>query len=300
MVYRNFDELIQRIDSMEPKCAVLVCAHDEHALKAVVHAAATSNFDYLLVGDKEKIVRICEEKQLNLDYSKIVEADGEQDAAVKSVQLIREGKGDFLMKGKMQTASLLSQVVKKDTGIRTGEKMSHLSLVEIPGYHKLIGITDCGMALDDGLEMKRCILQNAVGFMNSLGYENPKVGMLCAIENVNEKMPETVIAQTLKEEAMAGKLNPCTIEGPISYDLLMSKESAQIKGYESNVCGDADLLVVPNMVSGNLLIKCMLITAKGVMAGCILGAKVPIILTSRGASAREKYLSMVMAAAYKK
>ncbi|MCG8482385.1 MAG: phosphate butyryltransferase, partial [Clostridia bacterium] len=201
------------------------------------------------------------------------------------------------MKGKIQTATLLKAVVDKSTGIRTDSTMSHVSILEVPTYHKLIAVTDAGMMIYPTLDQKKWIVQNAVNTFISLGYEKPKVAILAAVENVNEKMPETVDADNLKKMSQAGDLGNCIVDGPLSYDLAMSPESVKIKGFKSPVACDADILVAPNISAGNILCKSMIYTGGAKMAGCIAGAKVPIALTSRGATSEEKYLSLVLSSA---
>ena len=204
------------------------------------------------------------------------------------------------MKGKLQTATLLSAVVNKETGIRTGKLMSHLTLLEIPGYHKLLAVSDGGMVISPDLKNKKDILCNSVEALHSLGVDCPKTAVLCAVETVNSKMPETEDAKALKDASINGEFPNCSIEGPISFDLTVSKESADIKGYSSPVTGDADLIIVPSMATGNIMCKSLIYMANATMAGCILGAKVPIVLTSRGSSEKEKLLSIALCAALTK
>ena len=174
--------------------------------------------------------------------------------------------------------------------------MSHVAMQEVPSYHKLLAVTDGGMMMYPDLEAKKSIVENAVEVFNKMGYENPKVGVLAAVEVVNPKMPEAVDGAELKRMNQEGIIKDCIIEGPISYDLAMNLESSKIKGYESPVVGDVDILVVPNITAGNILGKSLIYSAGAKMAGFIVGAKVPIVLTSRGASTEEKYLSLAISA----
>ena len=204
------------------------------------------------------------------------------------------------MKGKMQTSDLLKQVVNKETGLNMGKVMSHVGLFEVPNYHKLVVLTDGGMLLHPTLEQKAQIVENAVGALNNMGYENPKVAALCAAEKLNEKAPESVDAAALKEMNEKGEIKDCVIEGPISYDIALSKEIADFKGFESPVAGDADVLLVPDMAAGNFIGKSWVIQGGGRMTGLVVGAKAPIVLTSRGSGADEKFYSIVFAAAASK
>lgn len=298
MVIKNFDELIEKVCSFENKKKVaVVAAHDEHTLEAVFKARENNIVDPILIGDKAEINEILNKNNYFLNDEYILDIKNESDAAYKAVELVNTNKADFIMKGKIQTADLLKAVVDKEKGFRTDRLMSHFVIQEIPSYHKLLVTTDGGMVMYPGLEEKKQIIQNAVNALISIGYEKPKVAVLAAVEKVNPKMPEAIDAAELKKMNEAGEIQNCIIEGPISYDLAMNKESATIKGFNSPVAGDADILVTPNITAGNILGKCLIYSANSKMAGFIVGAKVPIVLTSRGSSSEEKYLSLVLSAA---
>jgi phosphate butyryltransferase len=298
MVIKNFDELIKKVQSFEGKKKVAVAAaHDEHAMEAVFHAAENNIVEPVFIGYKEKIKEIAAKLGKTVSDDSIIETADDIEAAAKAVELARNGQVDFIMKGKLQTADLLRAVVDKEKGLRTGKVMSHVSIQEVPSYHKLLITTDGGMMMYPDLEQKKKIIENAVEVLHSLGYENPKVAVLAAVETVNPKMPESVDAGKLKEMNQNGEINGCIVEGPISYDIAMNKESGEIKGFVSPVAGDPDILIVPNITCGNILGKCLVYSAGAKMAGFIVGAKVPIVLTSRGSSSEEKYLSLVLSAA---
>lgn len=297
MVLRNFDSLTAKVRGIPRRKAVVAAAQDEHALEAVIRAAREGFIDYILVGNKAGILDIGEKLGASIPADVIVDAAEETEAAEKAVALIRQGAGDFLMKGKLETAALMRAVIHKDTGIRRESAMSHVAFFELPRYPKLLGITDGGMIPYPTLEQKATIIRNAAGVFKTLGYETPKAAVLAASETVNERMPETGDAKLLKEGCEKGELGDCFVEGPISLDLALSRESAAIKGYESPVTGDADILVVPNIACGNILGKSLMYMGNAKMAGCIVGAQVPIVLTSRGASAEEKHLSILLCAA---
>lgn len=297
MVYKNFSEVIKKVQTNEMKRRVaVVAAQDEQTLEAVFKAKKDGIVEPILIGDRQKIRQVLCNLQVELEDQYIIPIKDDASAAVKAVELIHDNKADFIMKGKIQTADLLKAVVNKEKGLGTGRIMSHLVLHEIPGYHKLLAVTDGGMMIIPNLEEKRQILENAVNVYHSLGYDCPKVAVLTAVESVNPKMPETVDAYQLKQWNLEGEINGCMVEGPISYDLAMSRESAEIKGYVNPVTGDADILVVPNIHVGNILGKALVYSAGAKMAGFIVGAKVPIVLTSRGSSSEEKYLSLVLSA----
>jgi len=298
MIFKNFEELIKKVQkSGSNKRVVVVAAQDEHTLEAVFKARKDRIVEPILIGNKIKIKEILEKLKENLDDSGIIDVEGDDAAAEKAVELIHENKADFIMKGKLQTADLLKAIVNKEKGLRTGSVMSVVAIHEIPTYHKLLAITDGGMIMYPNVDEKKQIIENAVNTFIAMGYEKPKVAVLAAVESVNPKMPETVDADLLKKMNLSGEIKNCTVEGPISYDLAMHKESAEIKGYESDVVEDADILIAPNITAGNLVSKTLIYSAGAKMAGFIVGAKVPIVLTSRGATTEEKYLSLVLSAA---
>lgn len=297
MEYKNFEELIHSVSANGKRRVAVAAAHDEHALDAVLLAAKEGLVDYMLVGDAAKIRAIGKELGYLIDSAAIINTADDISAAKTAVTLIREKKADFLMKGKLETAVLMRAVLDKETGIRTESGMSHIALHQLPAYHKLLAVTDGGMIPYPTLDQKIQIIKNAVELFRSLGYEQPKVAVLAASETVNERMPETADAKALKDMAKNGAFGSCIVEGPLSFDLAISRESAEIKGVISPVNNDVDILVVPNIASGNILGKSLVYMGGAKMAGCIVGAKVPIVLTSRGASTEEKHLSILLSAA---
>ena len=294
---RTFDEMIQRVKSAPVKKRVgVVAAQDEHTLQAVFKARKDQLVEPILIGDQVKIKAILNKLGEELADDFIISTEGDSESAEAAVRLVHEGKIDFIMKGKVQTADLLRAVVNREHGLRTGSLISHLVFHELSNYPKLLAMSDGGMMMYPNLEEKKFIIENAVGVFRNLGYERPKVAVLAAVEVVNPKMPESVDADLLKKMNQNGEIADCIVEGPISYDLMISPESAEIKGYKSEVTGDTDILVVPNITVGNILGKSLVYSAEAKMAGIVVGAKVPIGLTSRGSSAEEKYLSIVLSA----
>lgn len=297
MELKNFRDLIEKVQKDESKKRVAVAAaQDEHTLEAVFRAAKDKLVEPVLVGNKEKIEEILRKLNVEYDMTSIINTESDKEAAEKTVELINEGGADFIMKGKMQTADLLRAVVDKEKGLRTGKVMSHVAILEVPAYHKLIAITDGGMMMYPDLDEKKQILENAVDVFLAMGYECPKIAVLAAVETVNPKMPEAVDADALKKMNESGEIKNCLVEGPISVDLTFSRESAEIKGYSSPVTGQADILLVSDITTGNILSKALIEMADATMAGMIVGAKVPVVLTSRGSSSEEKYLSIVLSA----
>ena len=298
MILRNFQELLERTRvSGTRKRVAVVEADDEHTLQAVFRARDDGLVEPLLVGDAVRIRSTLEDLGLSVPADGIVPADDAAASARRGVELVRGGVAQFLMKGRLQTSDLLTAVVDKTRGLRTGNVISHIALYSVPRYHKLLVDTDGGMVMYPDLAQKKAIIENAVGLLHTLGYESPKVAVLAAVEHLNEKMPETVDAAALKTMGVEGGIAGCIVEGPISYDLATDAAVVEIKGYQSPVAGDADILVVPNITTGNVLGKCLACTAGAEMAGIVVGADAPIILTSRGSSSNEKYFSIVLAAA---
>lgn len=297
MEYKSFDDLIKKVQNLGSKKKVaVVSAQDEHTLEAVFKAKKDNIVEPILIGNKKKIIEILSGLHESVLEESIINVESDSEAAEKAVELINENKADFIMKGKIQTADLLRAVVNKENGLRTGKVMSHIVIHEIPTYHKLLAVTDGGMMMYPSLDEKKQIIENAVSTFLALGYENPKVAVLAAVETVNPKMQESVDADMLKKLNIKGEIKNCIVEGPISYDLTMSKESASIKGFVSPVTGEADIIVVPNITVGNILGKSLVYSAGAKMAGFIVGAKVPIVLTSRGSTSEEKYLSLALSA----
>lgn len=292
----NFEDLRGRVGSVEPKTVAVACAHDGHTLEAVLRAAQEGILRYILIGHADEILSAGRTLGCEIDPATVINADTDEDAAHIAVELIRDGKADFLQKGLMQTATILKAVVNKQTGIGIGRPMSHVALLEVPGYAKLLGVTDGGMMPNPDLEGKKAIVRNAVEMFHALGYEEPLLSALCAAENVSPKIIETVDAAALKQAALDGEFGRCILEGPISLDLALDAESAKIKGYESPVTGRTDILVVPSMSAGNIMVKALIEFAGAKMAGVVIGAKCPIALNSRSASFEEKYNSLLVCA----
>lgn len=298
MHFSNFNQLIDEVKSFKKKRkVVVVCAEDKHTLEAVIKAQKDQILEPILVGKEDDITLVLQQLNMNpADYKIINECEKEK-AAYKAIELIKNNEADFLMKGQLDTKTLLKAVVDKNSNLRTGHLMSHFAIFQIPNYHKLIAISDTGMVMYPDLEQKTEIVKNMVDTFLSLGYECPKIAVLAAVEKINPKMQETIDAAELKNMNKNGEISNCVIEGPVSYDIVMDKESARIKGFNSPVVGDADILIVPNITVGNILGKGLVYSAGAKMAGFIVGAKVPIVLTSRGSSTEEKYLSLALSAA---
>ena len=276
---KNFEQLKEMLKAMPVKRKVAVVpAQDEHTLEAISHAYRDGMVEPVLIGDEPKIREILAQIGTDADKMTIIHVEDPTEA--------------IQMKGKTETGALMKVLVNRERGIRKNDTMSLLAFMESPNYHKVFAITDVGLLTYPSKDQKKAAIQNAVEAFHALGVEQPKVAILAAVEKVNPKMKETVEAAEIKEEGVEG----CIIEGPISYDLAMDPASAPIKGYVSPVAGDADLLVVPDIVSGNIAAKTITVIGGGRTGGVVLGAKVPVLLVSRAASADDKYMSIVIAA----
>lgn len=270
----------------------VVPAQDEHTLEAVCHAWKDGMVEPVLIGDKEAIEEILEKLGVCSENMTILDIKDPTESIQKAADMAREGKVDCIMKGKTETGALMKVLVNRERGIRKSDTMSLVAFMESPYYHKVFAITDPALLTYPTKEQKKAAIANAVEAFHVLGVKEPKVAVLAAVEKVNPKMKETVEAGEIKEEGVAG----CVIEGPISYDLALDPEAAKVKGYVSLVAGDADLLVVPDLISGNIAAKSITVAGGGRTGGVVLGAKVPVLLVSRAASADDKYMSIVLAA----
>jgi len=293
-LFRDFQGLRAGLAEAPPKTLVVAAAHDVHTLESVYAAAKEVPMQYILVGRREMILKISSELGYSPPSAAIVDGDDDDDCARKAVSLIRDGRGDVLMKGIIKTGRLLSAALDKSAGIRGSGTMSHLSILEIRGYHKLIGITDGGMIPSPTLGQKADIVRNTVAFYERMGIHTPKIAALSASEAVSEKIPETKDAAALQEMCEKGELGGCILEGPLSIDIAISREAAAVKGHASKISGDTDVLLVPNITVGNVLGKGLLYWGGAKMAGCVLGAKIPVVLVSRIATAEEKLFSIML------
>ena len=297
MVYTSFAEIIASAKGLPEKTRMAVAAADDaHTLEAALRARKEGVVDPVLVGNADAIRALLAEMGESVPDGDIYDAADVAEAAGKAVALVREGKAAFLLKGKLDTKYLLKAVVNKETGLGKGGLMSHFTVFEVPGYHKLLAPVDGGMVTYPTLEQKKEIIRNTVDMFRALGYECPKVGVLACVEKLNPKMPETVEADELKQMNRRGEIRHCVVEGPISYDCAVSKEIADFKGFESPCAGDCDILLAPNIHAGNIMGKMLTVTCGAKMAGFIVGAKCPIAMTSRGSSVEEKYTSIILAA----
>ena len=290
---KNFVQLKERLKNMPVKRRVAVApAQDLHTLQAVMQAAKDGIVIPVLIGKKAEILQIFQAIKADAANTEIINEDDPVVAIQKAADLAKEGKVDCVMKGKTETGTFMKVMVNKEHGIRKNETMSIVAFMESPHYHKVFAITDVGLLMYPTKEQKLAALHNAVAAFHALGIAEPKIAVITAVEKVNPKMPETVEATEIKAIGVPGSI----IEGPISYDLAMDAEAAKIKGYQSPVAGDADILLMKDIVCGNVAAKTITVIGGGKTGGVVLGAQVPILLVSRAATASDKYMSIVMAA----
>lgn len=301
---KNFSELISAAKEQTTMRLVVAAAQDEDVLIAVCGAAQMGIVVPILVGETVKIKEIADKNGLDISKYELIDMEDLTKAARTSVELVSTGKADFVMKGLIDTSILLKAVLDKEIGLRTDSLLSHVMVYQVPSYHKLLFLTDGGMNISPALEEKTMILVNSVKVAKSMCIENVKVSCLTAKEKVNPKMMATVDADKLKSMGNKGDFGEGVIvEGPIAFDLAISKEAAKIKKFDSEVAGDTDILLVPTIEVGNGIGKALTYMAGAESAGIIMGAKAPVVLVSRADSHETKLNSIALGsviAAYKK
>ncbi len=286
---KNFDELLKLAKEKGPKRVSVIAAHDEVIIEALKVAHKEGIVEPILIGDEEKIKKIAGD----IDWE-IIHEPSEKEAALKGVSLVSSGKSDMVLKGKLPTSVFLKAVLDKEVGLRTGRLLSHIVVLEIEKYHKLLFITDGGMNIRSGLKEKIDITNNAIELCHKLGIEKPKVGLLAAIEVLNPDMPETEDASVIAKMAQRGQIKGAIVDGPLAMDLMVDKDSCKKKGVESPVCGDVDIIVVPEIVTGNGIAKGLLYLANTKAAGIVMGAASPVVMLSRSDSEETKLYSLAL------
>ena len=280
--------------------AVTIVAHpcDETSLRGAIEAADAQLIEPVLVGPEAKIREVAAEHGLDLAGRKLVDAPHSHAAAACAVTLIREGKGELLMKGSLHTDELMKEVTASATGLRTERRISHVFVMDVPGHPETLFITDAAINIFPDLDDKRDIVQNAIDLWVGVGLGTPRVAILSAVETVTTKIPSTIDAAALCKMAERGQITGGLLDGPLAFDNAIDPEAARIKGITSPVAGRAQILVVPDLEAGNMLAKNLTFLAHADAAGIVLGARVPIILTSRADSVRTRLASCAVAAIY--
>ncbi len=297
---RTLEDLKPIVSNEPVKKLVLAAAQDQHSLSAVIRAAQDHIIEPILIGDKESIQNIAASHNYDISGMRIIHEPDMGMAVEMAVKMVSSKQADVLMKGKVGTSALLKCVLNKEWGLRTGHLLSHFALFEVDTYHKLIAVTDVAMNIAPNLQDKIAIVNNSIDCLHKLGMEMPKVAVLGAVEMVNENMEATLDAALLSKMNQRDQIKGCIIDGPLAFDNAVSLESAQHKGIRSEVAGDTDLLLMPDIEVGNVLYKSLVFFAKAKVASVILGAQAPIVLTSRSDSEQAKFDSILLAAAASK
>jgi phosphate acetyltransferase len=277
----KFHELVAKAQSHAPVKVAVAHPCDQVSLESIAEAARLRLIDPILVGPRDRIEHVAAEHGIDISRFEIVDAQYSEDSAAKAVQLIREGKAEVLMKGSLHTDELMGAVVKRDTGLRTARRISHCFVMDVPGHDQPLIITDAAVNIAPDLKAKVHITQNAIDLAHALGAKEVRVAVLSAMESVNPDVPSTLEAAALCKMADRGQITGAFIDGPLALDNAISAEAARIKKIQSPVAGRANVLVVPDLEAGNMLAKSLSFLADADAAGIVLGAKVPIILTSR-------------------
>lgn len=293
---KSFDELLSVARERGPKVVSVACAQDEDVLQAVKVAKEEGIVNAILVGNEAEIKTIATSIAFDLTDVEIINIEDPAEASLKAVELVSTGKAHMVMKGLVDTAVILKAVLNKEIGLRTGSVLSHVAVFDIPTYHKILTLTDAAMNIAPDLMTKKQIIENALVVTKALNIEDPNVGVICAKEKVNPKMPATVDAGELVRMNAEGELTGCKVGGPFALDNAISKEAAEIKGIKDPMAGDVDVVLMPYIEAGNVLYKALNFLANAKSAGIIVGAKAPVVLTSRADSDESKLNSIALGA----
>jgi phosphate acetyltransferase len=296
--HEKYDALILRCRALAPVRTAVAHPCDETSLAAAVEAGALGLIVPILVGPAARIRRLAEDAKLELGGLELVDTPHSHASAAKAVEIVRAGRADALMKGSLHTDELMGEVLQADTGIRTARRVSHVFVMDVPMYAKPLFITDAAINIFPTLEDKVDIAQNAIDLAHALGIPEPKVAILSAVETVTSKLPSTIDAAALCKMAERGQIRGAKVDGPLAFDNAVSREAAATKGIVSDVAGYADILLVPDLEAGNMLAKELTFLADADAAGIVLGARVPIILTSRADNLRTRMASCAVAVLY--
>ena len=291
----KYELLLSRCKSLEPVTTAVAHPCEAAALEGAMDAAEQGLITPILVGPVARIREVAASAKIDLGKTEIIDSPHSHASAAGAVQVVREGRAQLLMKGSLHTDELLSAVVAKETGLRTGRRLSHAFIMDVPTYHKVLIVTDAAINIAPTLEEKADICQNAIELAQSLGVPQPKVAILAAVETVTSKMPATLDAAALCKMADRAQIRGGLLDGPLAFDNAISKEAAKTKGIASEVAGDPDILLAPDLEAANILAKLLTFLANSDSAGVVLGAKVPVILTSRADSVRARIASCAVA-----
>ena len=287
----KYEQMLMKCKNLKPVPTAVAHPCEESALSGAIEAANLGLIVPILVGPRDKIVAIAKSAGLDISKHQIVDTPHSHASAAKAVELLREAQAELLMKGSLHTDELMAAVVSREGGLRTNRRISHVFVMDVPTYHKVLFVTDGAINIAPTLEDKADICQNAIDLIMALGLKRPKVAILAAVETVTSKMPATIDAAALCKMADRGQITGAILDGPLAFDNAISKEAAETKGIHSEVAGDPDILLAPDLEAGNILAKQLSFLANADSAGLVLGARVPIILTSRADSVRARIAS---------
>ena len=296
--HSKYEKLIARAKQVPAATTVVAHPCDETSLRGPIEAAQLGIIVPILVGPAAKISAVAKQHGININGVQIVDAPHSDAAAAKAVELIHESKGELLMKGSLHTDELMREVTSSKTGLRTARRISHVFVMDVPTYSDTLFITDAAINIFPDLDAKRDIIQNAIDLFTQVGLSTPRVAILSAVETVTSKIPSTIEAAALCKMAERGQITGGILDGPLAFDNAIDPEAARIKGIKSEVAGRAQILVVPDLEAGNMLAKNLSFLAKADSAGIVLGARVPVILTSRADSVRSRMASCAVATLY--
>ena len=294
----KYDRLLARARKASPAITLVVHPCDESSLRGALETAEEGIIVPILVGPADRIAAVAREHRLDISRFEIVDAGHSEAAAAKAVELVHEGKGELLMKGSLHTDELMRAVTSSGAGLRTARRISHVFVVDVPSHPEALFITDAAINIFPDLDAKRDIIQNAIDLFTMAGLGTPRVAILSAVETVTTKIPSTIEAAALCKMADRGQITGGLLDGPLAFDNAIDVEAAKIKGIKSQVAGRAQILVVPDLEAGNMLAKNLIFLTKADSAGLVLGARVPIILTSRADSVRSRMASCAAAVLY--
>jgi phosphate acetyltransferase len=294
----KYDRLIAKAKKVHPAATIVVHPCDETSLRGAIDAAEAGIIVPILVGPSERVKHVARDHKIDISRYQLIDTPHSDAAAAKAVELIHQGKGELLMKGSLHTDELMRAVTASATGLRTARRISHVFIMDVPSHPDTLFITDAAINIFPDLDAKRDIIQNAIDLFTQTGLGTPRVGILSAVETVTSKIPSTIEAAALCKMAERGQITGGVLDGPLAFDNAISLEAAKIKGIKSEVAGRAQILVVPDLEAGNMLAKNLAFLSHADAAGIVLGARVPIILTSRADSVRARMASCAVAVLY--
>jgi phosphate acetyltransferase len=293
--HEKYERLVAATKDLQPLTTAVAHPCDESSLRGALEAAEAGIITPILVGPKTKIRSVAQSFDLDIEDIEIIDVPNSHAAAEKAVEIVRAGKAQLLMKGSLHSDELLAAVTKRETGLRTARRISHVFVMDVPTHPQTLFITDAAVNIAPDLPAKRDIIQNAIDLYAGLGFGTPKVAILSAVETVNPGIPSTIDAAALCKMAERGQITGGELDGPLAFDNAISPEAARVKGIRSPVAGRAQILVVPNLEAGNMLAKNLTFLSRADAAGIVLGARVPIILTSRADNVRTRMASCAVA-----